>query len=291
MTKGESSKDFGLALGVFDGFHRGHQAVIDAARGVGRVGVLTFHPHPVEVLAPGKAPRKIITSLAHQALVLEELKVDFLVVVEFTRKFASIPGKNFATSLARTGAQRLTAGHDWSFGKDRSGNIDLLKTWAEEIEIIKVEPVLLGGERISSSLIRAALSIGDLSQAKHLLGRDYSVFGEVKKGKQLGRQLGVPTANVDAPEESFPADGVYAISAKWDDEWVQGVANIGVRPTVDDSMKRSLEVHLFSNNVPNEYGWMLEVGFTQKIRDEKKFNGIDELKAQIARDIEAASEL
>lgn len=289
LKAGESGSEFGLALGVFDGFHLGHQAVIDAARGAGRVGVLTFDPPPVEILAPGrKAPRKIIGSLAHQERVLAELKVDFLVVVEFTREFAAVSGREFADELAATGVKRLAAGHDWSFGKGRSGNVDLLDEWVEGIEVFKVEPVCAGEERISSSSIRVALEEGDLEKAARLLGREYYVFGEVQQGKQLGRTLGFPTANVAVAEELLPANGVYAVTARWENHQVSGVANVGTRPTVDASMKRNLEVHLFSNDVPDAYGWMLEVGFTRKIRAEKKFNGIDELKAQIIADIAAA---
>lgn len=287
LTKGEYGKDFGLALGVFDGVHLGHQAVIDAARGVGRIGVLSFDPHPVEVLAPGKAPRKIIASLAHQERILKDIGVDFLVVVEFTREFANVAGRDFAENLFATGARKLAAGHDWSFGKNRSGSIDLLKEWADGadgVEVVKVDPLAAGGERISSSRIRAALQKGDLKKAADLLGRNYSVYGKVKQGKQLGRQLGFPTANVEVVEDFLPANGVYAIFAKWSGEWIPGVANVGTRPTVDDSMRRSLEVHLFSEKVPDDYGWMLEVGFQRKIRDERKFDGIEDLKAQIAKD-------
>ncbi|MGC6427001.1 MAG: bifunctional riboflavin kinase/FAD synthetase [Akkermansiaceae bacterium] len=285
MTAGESGKAFGLALGVFDGYHLGHQAVIDAARGEGRTGVLTFDPHPVEVLAPRKAPRKIMGSLAHQEMVLADFGVDFLVVVEFTREFANVSGREFAEDLVATGVRRLAAGHDWSFGKGRSGNVDLLKDWVPEVQVTKVEAVLADGERISSSAIRSALTEGDLERVAALLGRDYSVLGEVKQGKQLGRQLGFPTANVEVADELLPSNGVYAISGRWQEEWIAGVANVGTRPTVDDSMKRSLEVHLFSDEVPDRYGWFLEVAFHRKIREEKKFASIEELKAQMAQDL------
>lgn len=285
LTLGESHGDFGLALGVFDGFHLGHQAVINAARGCGRVGVLTFSPHPAEVLAPGKAPRQIIGSLAHQKLILTTLQVDFFVIVEFTHEFSMISGPEFAQALLATGAKQLVAGHDWSFGKGRSGNIHLLKKWARDITVTAVDPVLIKGERASSSLIRSALSTEDLPKATHLLGRPYSVYGPVCRGKQLGRTIGFPTANVEVLDELLPPNGVYAISANWNGEWVPGVANVGVRPTVDDSTHRTLEVHLFSDHVPDHYDWMVEVQFKRKIREEQKFNGIDELKVQIALDI------
>ncbi|MGJ8695700.1 MAG: riboflavin biosynthesis protein RibF [Verrucomicrobiaceae bacterium] len=284
----EAESDFGLALGVFDGLHLGHQAVIEAARGCGRTGLLTFDPHPVQVLAPERAPRRILTSLEHQERILASLGVDFLTVIEFTREFAAIPAEDFARALYATGVSRLAAGHDWTFGRGRLGSIDLLKEWAEGVVVEKVEPVLLRGERISSTRIRVALAEGDLARTAALLGRPYSVYGEVKEGRQLGRTLGFPTANVAVAHEQLPPNGVYAIEGRWNGDWVKGVANVGTRPTVDESARRSLEVHLFSDEVPDAYGWFLEVGFERKIREEKKFVGIEELKSQIARDVEEA---
>lgn len=282
---------FGLALGVFDGFHLGHQTVIDAARGAGgsgRVGVLTFDPHPAEIFSPGNSPRRILGSIDHQIRVLEELEVDFLVVLEFTKEFAAIPAEDFAQLLISSGVQQLAAGYDWNFGKDRIGNVSLLKKWGANIKVEKVEAILLDGEPISSTRIRDALASGDLERAAQFLGRPYSVYGEVRQGRQLGRQLGFPTANVATEETFLPANGVYAIQGKFNDEWIPGVANVGTRPTVDDTMERTLEVHLFSDAVPDRYGWELEVGFLRKIRDEKKFNGVDELKEQIAKDIKTS---
>ena len=282
------SEKFGLALGVFDGYHLGHQAVIDAARGSGLTGVLTFDPHPAEIFAPDKAPQRVLGSIAHQMAVLEELEVDFLVVLEFSREFAEIPAEKFAQMLTATGVSRLSAGYDWSFGKGRAGNIARLQEWAPGVDVVQVEALLHDGSPISSTRVRDALSSEDLARAEELLGRPYSVRGEVQRGRQLGRQLGFPTANVSTHESYLPANGVYAISGKKDGEWISGVANVGVRPTVDDSPKRSLEVHLFSDDIPQEYGWELEVAFLEKIREEKKFHDIDQLKAQIVQDIVAA---
>jgi len=283
MARHES--DFGLALGVFDGLHLGHQAVLDAARGRSRTGLLTFDPHPVNVLAPERAPRRILTSLAHQELILESLGADFLCVVAFTPAFAAIPAQDFASALAKSGAQRLAAGHDWTFGKGRSGDVTKLATWVAPVPVIKVEPVLQDGLRISSTLIRKALANDDLSAAATYLGRPYSVFGQVKQGRQLGRELGFPTANVDVSQEQLPPNGVYLIQARFQGQWVKGVANVGVRPTVEDSPRRTLEAHLFSESVPACYGWDVEVAFLEKLRGEKKFANIDSLKAQIAQDV------
>jgi len=276
----------GMALGVFDGIHLGHQAVIDAARGVGKVGVLTFEPHPVQVLAPDRAPRRILANLKHKERILESLGVDFMVVIQFDREFASQAAEKFAGDLFQSGIRRLSAGGDWSFGEGRSGTMARLAEWGGEagVEISEVAAVMLDGERISSTRIRQCLRAGNLEGAEAMLGRPYSVLGEVVQGQQLGRTIGVPTANVGVNEEQLPPNGVYVVEGNG----VRGVANIGVRPTVDHSPRRSLEVHLFSSEIPMQYGWDLEVAFLEKIREEQKFESLDRLKEQIARDVESA---
>lgn len=281
--------DFGLALGVFDGVHLGHQAVLDAARGHAQLGVLTFDPHPVQVLAPERAPRRILAGLEHKKLIFERLGVDFMVVLEFTPEFAAVEARDFADQLIFSGARRLAAGRDWCFGKGRQGTMTLLSDWARGtgVKVVEVGAVTLGGERISSTRIRACLRGNDLDGAAALLGRPYSVFGEVVKGRQLGRTIGFPTANVAAQGEQLPPNGVYLVEGNG----ISGVANIGTRPTVDDSGQRSLEVHLFSDDLPMEYGWHLEVGFLRKIREEQKFASVAQLTSQIARDVEEARRL
>lgn len=277
---------FGLALGVFDGVHLGHQAVLDAARGEDRVGVLTFEPHPVQVLAPDRAPRRILSNLEHKKRILTSLGVDYLVVINFTRDFANQEARQFANELFATGVRKLSAGEDWTFGRGRKGNIDRLREWGNEagIKVAQVGAVTLRGERISSTRIRKCLMEEDLEGAAAMLGRPYSVFGEVVQGKQLGRTIGFPTANVAVADEQLPPNGVYLVEGNG----IRGVANIGTRPTVDDSARRSLEVHLFAEEIPMEYGWELEVGFLTKIRDEQKFASVEELQKQIARDVEEA---
>ncbi len=276
----------GLALGVFDGVHLGHQAVIEAARGFGKLGVLTFDPHPVQVLAPERAPRRIIASLEHQKKILAELGVDFMVVVNFTETFAARESRDFAEELFLTGARRLTAGEDWSFGKAREGNMTRLAEWgrAAGVDVMAVGAVELDGQRMSSTRIREFLKEGDLEGAARMLGRPYSVFGKVEQGRQLGRTIGFPTANVAVGMEQLPPNGVYIVQGNG----IRGVANIGTRPTVADSSQRSLEVHLFSEEIPMEYGWDLEVSFLQKIREEEAFDGIEALKKQIGRDVAVA---
>ena len=285
----EEVGDFGLALGVFDGVHLGHQAVLDAARGFSRLGILTFDPHPVQILAPERAPRRILAGLEHKKLIFERLGVDFMVVMEFTPEFASREARDFANELFSCEASRLAAGGDWSFGKGRQGTMTKLAEWAQGtgVEVVEVGAVTLAGERISSTRIRELLKGNNLEGAAALLGRPYSVFGEVVKGRQLGRTIGFPTANVAVEDEQLPPNGVYLIEGNG----MPGVANIGTRPTVNDSGQRSLEVHLFSDEIPMEYGWKLEVGFLRKLREEQKFESVEQLTGQIARDVEEAHRL
>ena len=278
---------FGLALGVFDGVHLGHQAVLDAARGSGQLGVLTFEPHPVQVLAPDRAPERILSNLEHKKRILSSLGVDFLVVINFTRDFANQEARQFANELFATGVTKLSAGDDWTFGRGRGGNVGRLQEWGGKhgVEVAEVGAVTLNGERISSTRIRKCLKEHDLDGAAAMLGRPYSVFGEVIKGRQLGRTIGFPTANVKVSGELLPPSGVYAVNGNG----VRGVANVGTRPTVEQTSRRSLEVHLFSDEIPMTYGWELEVGFLRKIRDEQKFDSVEELQKQIARDVAQAS--
>ena len=285
-----AESDFGLALGVFDGIHLGHRIVIDAARGCRRTGVLTFEPHPVQVLAPDRAPRRLLATMEHKMQILDTLGVDFLVVIEFSQDFASGEARAFADELLGSGVRRLAAGEDWNFGKARKGTMKHLAEWGDEagVAVHVVSAVMQKGERISSTRIRQALRDEDLVAAEEMLGRPYSVMGEVVQGRQLGRQLGFPTANVAVSDEQLPSNGVYVIQGRWEDQWIVGVANIGTRPTVDNSMARSLEVNLFSNQVPGTYGWTLEVAFLRKIREERKFESVEALKEQISRDVEEA---
>lgn len=286
----QAGLSFGLALGVFDGVHLGHQAVIDAARGLDLVGVLTFEPHPVQVLAPSHAPRRILASRAHKEKVLASIGVDFMVVINFTHEFSKVKAADFARDLCQCGARKLAAGEDWVFGKNRAGDMTKLAEWGKEyeVEVVSVLDVKIDGERISSTRIRHCLREGALEEVASMLGRPYSVSGEVVKGRQLGREIGFPTANVEVAEEQLPPNGVYRIRGVVDGEMLDGVANIGTRPTVDNTSKRSLEVHLFSDGIPQKYGWSIEVGFVEKIREERRFESLEELTEQISKDVAVA---
>ncbi|NNC87264.1 MAG: bifunctional riboflavin kinase/FAD synthetase [Akkermansiaceae bacterium] len=286
-----------LALGVFDGVHLGHQAVIEvvvagARDSGGLAGVVTFEPHPIQVLAPEKAPRRILASLEHKERLLADLGAAAVVVLPFDREFAERSADEFCGELfAVPGLRQISVGEDWKFGKNRGGDVALLRRWGAErgVEVVPVAPVMLQGERISSTRIRQALRDDNLAGAAAMLGRPYSVMGPVIRGDQLGRQIGIPTANIEVGREQLPPDGVYAVLADTGGSWQPGIANLGMRPTVSGS-NRLLEVHLFEFD-GDLYGRHVEVRFGRHVRGERKFSGLDELTAQIRRDIEAVRAL
>lgn len=283
-----------LALGVFDGVHVGHQEVIrqavDAAKEEGGLaGVVTFEPHPIRVLAPERAPRRILASIQHKADLLADLGVDFLCVQEFTLDFSKREAKDFIQDLASNSAQlkRIAVGEDWIFGKARGGNVMRLRQWGEELgfQVEAAPPVMVQGERVSSTRIRQAIRDGNLTAAKEMLGRDYTVVGTVEKGRQLARQLGFPTANVVAHNEQLPPDGVWELEAVIDGAHYQAIGNLGRRPTVEtEDARRLLEVHVFDFD-GDLYEQVIEAKFLKFIRSEKKFESIDALKAQIELDV------
>ena len=295
----EVQESLHLAMGVFDGVHLGHQAVIGAAvkgAGVsgGVAGVLTFEPHPVQVLAPNRAPRQILASREHKERLLASLGVKVLLVLHFDETMARQPAEEFAGSLLSVKALRqLVAGEDWKFGRDRRGTLDLLRSMTEprSVELTAIPAVMRKGERISSTLLREVLGEGNLEVASEMLGRPYSVMGKVLPGAQQGRELGAPTANISVGDQQLPPDGVYAVTAilsEQESPW-RGVANLGVRPTVDGE-SRLLEVHLLDFD-GDLYGSVVEVCFGMRMREEKKFGGLAELKEQIQRDLREARRL
>ena len=285
-----------LAIGVFDGLHRGHEAVIrraldDAQIAGGTAVVVTFDPHPVRVLRPHQAPR-ILTSTVHKIRLIKELGVEHLLTIRFDPEFAETPPDQFIRKLgaASKPLREICVGYEWCFGKGRTGNLELLRNLGDELgfDEVGIPVVQVDGRIVSSTSIRSAVESGDLVTAARLLGRPYSILGTVVKGDQLGRKLGFPTANLSAHSEQFPPNGVYAVEALWKDERLQGVVNIGVRPTIENaSGQRVLELHLFDFN-RNVYGEDIEVTFGRVIRGEKKFSGLEELKAQIAHDVQEA---
>ncbi|MBX3740336.1 MAG: bifunctional riboflavin kinase/FAD synthetase [Akkermansiaceae bacterium] len=286
-----------LALGVFDGVHVGHQAVIgravDAARREGGLaGVLTFDPHPIRVIAPAKAPSSLLATLGHKARIVGGLGAELLIPLCFDQELASMEAGRFLDLLLESPVRTIAVGEDWRFGKGRHGDVELLQSRAETsgFRLEAVPPVMVDGERVSSTRIRQAIRDGNLSAAATLLGRPYSVCGPVVHGRRLGRTIGFPTANLSTGDAQLPPDGVWAVTALLPDGTVrQGVANLGVRPTVD-GVTRSLEVHLFDFS-EEIYGAELEISFVGFLRPEKKFADVPALRRQIGADAARAREI
>ena len=288
-----------LAIGVFDGVHLGHQAVIStSARHAKEAGgtpvVVTFDPHPAKVLRPDDAPH-LLTATEHKIALIRDLGVAHLLVLHFDQDFAGTSPEDFVEQLV-THAQSLReicVGHEWSFGQGRAGNLALLKKLGaiRNFEVVGVEAVKLNGEVVSSTAIRRAVAEGDLTRATQMLGREYTILGTVKAGEKLGRKLGFPTANISAHSEQFPPNGVYVAEARLGGKLHRGVANLGYRPTVNAELQeRLLELHLFDLD-RDIYGEEIEVRFVRYLRAERKFDNLDALREQIARDVKLARDL
>src|ERR1043166_5814390 len=287
-----------LAIGVFDGVHLGHQAVIStsakhAKEAGGTPVVVTFDPHPVKVLRPNNAPH-LITATQHKIALIRDLGVRHLLVLHFDRSFAATSPEDFVEQLVENSKplREICVGHEWSFGKGRAGDLALLKELGQQagFNVIGVQAVSVNGEVVSSTAIRKAVEEGNLVKATQMLGREYTILGTVVRGEQLGRKLGFPTANLSAHSEQFPPNGVYVTEARMGGTLYRGVANLGFRPTVaGEKSERLLELHLF--DLDREiYGDEIEVHFVRYLRPEQKFADIEALKAQITADVRQARE-
>lgn len=294
------------ALGNFDGVHGGHRGVIGAAQGVARAlnapcAVVTFEPHPRAVFRPDDPPFRL-TSLDGKARLLKRLGVDLLFVLPFDDDLRSRSAEDFVRlDLAlRLGVRHVAFGHDFAFGRGRSGGAALMEALGLELGfgVTAVPPITAaGGERYSSSAVRAALVAGRPAAAAAMLGRPFEIEGVVEDGRRLGRTIGFPTANVGLGDYVRPAFGVYAVEAAIEDDgdegavyWVPGVANIGDRPTVADGKEARLEVHLFDFD-RDIYGKRLRVRLVEHLRPEQRFDGLPALQAQIRADADAARAL
>jgi riboflavin kinase/FMN adenylyltransferase len=282
-------------IGNFDGVHLGHRAILarvcQRARELGGQAVaITFNPHPVKVLRPA-VNLPLLTTPDQKLQLLADSGLDAVVVLPFTPEFAALPAREFVRRYfyERLKAREVVVGHDYCFGRGREGNIDLLKEMGETLgfTVQVVWAVEADGAVASSSLIRALLRLGKVTEANRLLGRPYGVAGRVIQGKGRGAKLlGVPTANILSANELLPASGIYAVWVQWGATTLPGVANIGTCPTFDND-ELSLEVHLleFSGNL---YGESLEVQFVTRLREEQRFPSLETLAAQIRTDIAAA---
>jgi riboflavin kinase/FMN adenylyltransferase len=286
-----------LAIGVFDGVHLGHQQIIrqtvaDARQHDALALVITFDRHPNTVVAPDRVP-PLVYSLPQKLRAIESLGADTLLQIHFDENFSRQTGEDFIRGLARDlgKIQSVCVGADFVFGHQRSGNVALLKKLGDELvfTVHGLAAVSLDDQIVSSTRIRETIRAGNLDAASQMLGRPYAISGPVGEGDRIGQKLGFPTANLDVAGLALPPNGVYAGLARLGKTSHRAALNIGFRPTIAvGAPQLRVEAHLldFSGNL---YGQELEITFVAKLRDEKKFASLDELKAQIARDISEAN--
>jgi riboflavin kinase / FMN adenylyltransferase len=285
-------------IGNFDGVHLGHREIFrrvkrEAAAVGGESVIVTFIPHPLKVLAPERSPL-LVNTYEEKELLMEASGIDHLVTIPFTREFASVTATDFVRDIlvAGIGVRRIVIGHDYAFGRNREGSVDFLCRAGRELgfEVEVLEPIGNGDEPYSSSRIRRMISAGELREVVNLLGRHYSLGGEVIHGHNRGKGLGFPTANLRTEKELIPADGVYAVKVKIDGaEVLDGACNIGTNPTFGDD-GRSIEVFLF-DFVGDLYGKEMRIYFIDRIREERKFPDAEALRAAIAADIARCREI
>mgnify|MGYP001171766104 FL=1 len=287
-------------IGNFDGLHLGHQAILqqvkDKAQESSSASLVFFtEPHASEYFAakdinPSPPPR--ICPWREKVKLFKNFGIDFAFFLQFNKSLKTMTPQTFLDEvLAQLNLKHLIIGDDFRFGAQRAGDFELLKNWGKSngTEVIANKTVSLNGSRVSSTRIREALLQSNFQLAKSLLGRPYTFSGKVVYGQQLGRTIGVPTANLWIPKQRLPIAGVYAVKCLLGGELLNGIANMGTRPTVDGS-KSVLEIHIFNFN-ESIYGQRLTVEFTNKLRDEKKFDNIDLLKEQILLDISQAKQI
>ncbi len=284
-----------LTLGVFDGLHLGHQAIIrtvvEQARKVGAVPtVLTFDPHPRAVLHPESAP-PLLQTLDQKVEAFGVLGIEQTIVVRFTRAFAGVRAAEFLRDVVseRLQARAVYLGRGFAFGHEREGNIELLRRVSAELgfHADEVAEVCLRGQRISSSRIRALLAEGRVNLARRMLGRPYGVEGRVVRGHERGRTIGFPTANLHPQNRVIPAGGVYVTATLIDSVWRRSITNIGTRPTFEDTAEPSIETHVL-DWTGDLYGDVVRVRFLQRLRAEQRFASVAELQRQIDYDVTRA---
>ena len=287
-----------LTIGNFDGLHLGHRSVIQKLADRGKalnlpVVIMIFEPQPLEYFLASNAPSRLMR-LREKVIQFNQLPVDNLLIVKFNRYFANCDAEQFINDilLEKLNVKHLVIGDDFHFGKARRGNFALLKDQGKQhgFTVEDTGSYYVNGLRVSSTLIRDALGVGDLAQAERLLGHSYSICGRVAHGDKRGRTLGYPTANIRMFRKNTPINGVFAVTMTGiDGVELTGVANVGTRPTFDGGLKVLLETHLFDFN-QEIYGRYVEVHFKRKIRNEMQFNSLEQLQAQIVNDVVVAKD-
>jgi riboflavin kinase/FMN adenylyltransferase len=282
-------------IGTFDGIHRGHRAILAQVREQAtRLGlpavVMIFEPQPREYFTREQAPARLMRLRDKMEAIYGE-GIDRIFCLQFNRSLRGLNARDFINRVLvdGIGVRCLVVGDDFRFGCDRTGDFALLQTVGREqgFEVVDTHSVLHTGRRISSTWVRETLEAGDLPLARELLGRPYCISGRVVMGQQLGRQLGIPTANLNLHRFRAPLQGVFVVRMQVDGRWLPGIANVGTRPTIAGLVKPVLEVHLLDWS-GELYGKRVSVEFIRKLRDEERFPGVEALVAQIRADIERA---
>lgn len=284
-----------VAIGTFDGVHRGHRGVVRAALEQaaalgGTAWVMTFDPHPMKILRPREAPLSL-TSTPHKVRLLHELGIEGCLLLTFTPELAALEPEPFLEKLtgAWPGARTFVVGSNWTFGHRGRGDAELLRRWtaARGLQAVVVDPIEWGGQPISSTRIRRAVQEGRLEDAEAMLGRPFSLLGTVMAGRRIGTRLGFPTANLDPHNEAVPPPGVYAVRATMKDgAWV-GAAFLDTKPHEGLPAGVNLvEVHLLDFAGGELYGRDMEVFFVRRVREVRRFDSLESLREQIARDVE-----
>lgn len=290
-----------ISVGTFDGVHAGHRAIMDtvaekADRRGGRSVIVTFDPHPRNIINPGEEGIKLLTTLEERAEILEELGIDLMVVIPFDRDFSLLSSEEFVRDIIydKIGVSEFVIGYDHQFGRNREGTIETIEKIGEELgfDTYVVSKREVGAKTVSSTAIRNAISEeGNMRQAAEFLQRPYRLNGMVVHGDKRGKEIGFPTANIKPEHDKkiIPKKGVYAVRLRINGDWYDGMMNIGIRPTFE-GQAQTLEVHLF-NFDEDIYGKEVQVRFYERIRDEKKFGGKDELVEQLRNDKKKVREI
>lgn len=286
-----------VTSGTFDGVHRGHQTILArltevASLSGGESVLITYWPHPRTVISSDSQNLKLLTTLDEKIGLLDQAGVDHLVIIPFTRSFSQLTSEEYIQQILidTIGTKKLVIGYDHRFGRDREGGFDYIKAHQSEygFEVEEIPRQDIEAVGVSSSKIRLALNAGNVHTANQFLGRSYSLTGTVVKGRQLGRTIGFPTANmqVDDPAKLVPANGVYAVDVEYAGQTLSGMLNIGFRPTVAGT-NQTIETYIFDFD-KDIYGEHMTLRFREFLRSEQKFDGLSTLVAQLKRDEETA---
>lgn len=291
-----------VTIGTFDGLHKGHQAILDKLKELagelnGETVVFTFYPHPRVVTSPNESSLRLLTTKEEKIRLFEKFGIDHLIIYPFNRAFSEMSYADFVKDILveKVHTKCLVVGYDHKFGKNREGGFEYLQNCAERFDfrVEKMDALSVENDNISSTKIRAALQAGDIRKANHYFGHEFTLHGTVVGGKQLGRKLGFPTANIEASDKYkiIPGYGVYAVLVELEGKTYKGMLNIGTRPTFNNNAdNRSIEVNIFDFS-DAIYGKKISLSFVDKIREEKKFAGVEALVEQLRADKIKAQEI